>query len=280
MVLVATYLLNYNPIRWEWEGINEAIKQLKQSSSYIDSWSCGNRKNIEVGDRIFIIKLGNEERGIIASGLVHNGWYQDISWDEEKVKAGRLANYIDVDFDIILNPKKNILKYEELQRGKLGEMEWSNQSSGIIIPSDIAIELEKVWSNYNKNVIIQSNNTNRNELIPEEIINSNNYFEGATVKILVNRFERNAEARRVCIQHYGCKCYACKVILADIYGERAKNFIHVHHIVPLRKISTRYKLNPIKDLRPLCPNCHSVIHRYKPEITIDELIQIINENIN
>lgn len=277
---MATYLLNYNPIRWEWEGINEAINQLKQNGSYIDSWSCGNRKNIEVGDRVFVIKLGNEERGIIASGLVYNGWYQDISWDEEKVKAGRLANYIDVDFDIILNPKKNILKYEELQKGKLGNMEWSNQSSGIIIPSEIAIELERVWSNYNNNVTIQNNNTNRNELIPEEIVNSNNYFEGSTVKILVNRFERNAEARRVCIQHYGCKCYACKVTLADIYGERAKDFIHVHHIVPLRKIGKRYKLNPIKDLRPLCPNCHAVIHRYKPEITIEELIQIINENTN
>jgi 5-methylcytosine-specific restriction protein A len=277
---LATYLLNYNPIRWEWEGINEAINQLKQNGSYIDSWSCGNRKNIEVGDRVFVIKLGNEERGIIASGLVYNGWYQDISWDEEKVKAGRLANYIDVDFDIILNPKKNILKYEELQKGKLGNMEWSNQSSGIIIPSEIAIELERVWSNYNNNVTIQNNNTNRNELIPEEIVNSNNYFEGSTVKILVNRFERNAEARRVCIQHYGCKCYACKVTLADIYGERAKDFIHVHHIVPLRKIGKRYKLNPIKDLRPLCPNCHAVIHRYKPEITIEELIQIINENTN
>lgn len=277
---MATYLLNYNPRRWEWEGINEAINQLKQNGSYIDSWSCGNRKNIEVKDRVFVIKLGNEERGIIASGWVWNGWYQDISWDEEKVKIGRLANYIDVDFDIILDPKKNILKYDELQKGKLKEMEWSNQSSGIIVPNDIAVELERVWSDYNNNVIILSNNTSRNELIPEEIVNSNNYFEGAIAKILVNRFERNAQARRICIQHYGCKCYACNVILEDIYGERAKDFIHVHHIVPLRKIGKRYKLNPIKDLRPLCPNCHAVIHRYKPEIEIDELKQIINNNEN
>jgi len=277
MRLLATYLLNYNPKRWEWKDIDIAINQLKQNGSYIDSWSCGNRKNIEVGDRVFVIKLGNEGRGIIASGWVYNGWYQDINWDEEKVKAGRLANYIDVDFDIILNPKKNILKYEDLQKGKLEKMEWSNQSSGIIIPSDIALELEKMWSSYN-NTIIQSKN--RNELIPEEIVNSNNYFEGATVKILVNRFERNAEARRVCIQHYGCKCYVCKVALEDIYGDRAKDFIHVHHVIPLGKIGKEYKLNPIKDLRPLCPNCHAVIHRYKPEITVDELIQIINKQEN
>lgn len=274
---MATYLLNYNPIRWEWKDIDTAINQLKQNGSYIDSWSCGNRKNIEVGNRVFVIKLGTEERGIIASGWVYNGWYQDVSWDEEKVKSGRLANYIDVDFDIILNPKKNILRYEELQKGKLGKMEWSNQSSGIIIPSDIAIELEKIWGSYN-NTIIQSRN--RNELIPEEIVNSNSYFEGATTKILVNRFERNAKARRVCIEHYGCKCHACKVVLEDIYGDRAKEFIHVHHIVSLGKIGKEYKLNPIKDLRPLCPNCHAVIHRYKPEITVDELIKIIKKHGN
>jgi len=34
----------------------------------------------------------------------------------------------------------------------------------------------------------------------------------------------------------------------------------VHHLVPISKIGKKYRVDPIKDLRPVCPNCHAVIH--------------------
>ena len=269
---MATYLLNYNPERWEWKNIELAIKEINETGQYIDSWSCGNRKNIEVGDRVFIIKLGAEPRGIIASGWVHNGWYQDIHWNEEKVRANKLANYIDVDFEVLVNPKYNVLPYEKLQKGKLKNMLWSNQSSGVVIPNDVATELEKIWTNY---VSMKINQVERQDVNQEEIVNADRYCEGAVTTIAVNRFERNAFARSACIQTYGYKCYACGINLEDIYGERAKDFIHIHHTVPLAKVRKEYYVDPIKDLKPLCPNCHAVLHRYKPALTIDELKQII-----
>lgn len=96
-------------------------------------------------------------------------------------------------------------------------------------------------------------------------------YEGALKTIKVNRFERSAVAREACLKHYGYGCSVCEVRLEDVYGDLAKNFIHVHHIVPLSSIAKSYKVNAIKDLRPVCPNCHAMLHRRKEVISIDAL---------
>lgn len=274
---VACYLLTHNPDRWNWEDIDLAIQELNEEGSHITSWSSGNRKNFEIGDRIFIIRLGVEPKGIIASGRVYNGHYKDISWDDEKSKAGILANYIDVQFDVILNPEKeNILLMEKLKIGKLGDMNWSTQSSGITIPRDIEELLEQEWNDINSSRIVGK--SCRSELLAEEIISSDRYFEGAVKSIQVNRYERSSKAREKCIEHHGYNCSVCEVNLKDVYGEIASEFIHVHHKVPLAVIGEKYEIIPIEDLVPICPNCHAIIHRYKPEILIEELKKIIKEN--
>jgi 5-methylcytosine-specific restriction protein A len=56
-----------------------------------------------------------------------------------------------------------------------------------------------------------------------------------------------------------------------MYGEIGKNFIHVHHVKPLSEIDEQYKINPIKDLRPVCPNCHAMLHKRKPAYSIEEI---------
>jgi 5-methylcytosine-specific restriction protein A len=49
----------------------------------------------------------------------------------------------------------------------------------------------------------------------------------------------------------------------------------VHHIVPIAKVGKQYRLNPITDLRPVCPNCHAVIHRSEPPFSIEEVKQML-----
>ncbi|MBP6276640.1 MAG: HNH endonuclease [Limnohabitans sp.] len=55
------------------------------------------------------------------------------------------------------------------------------------------------------------------------------------------------------------------------YGTIGDGFIHVHHVVPLSTIHARYKVDPINDLVPLCANCHSMVHRENPPLTIAQL---------
>ncbi len=108
------------------------------------------------------------------------------------------------------------------------------------------------------------------EKLPEEI-DINDLLEGSTKKISINAYERNPVARKLCIEIYGYKCFICNFDFKAFYGKMGENFIHIHHIIPLSEIGKEYKINPEKDLRPICPNCHAIIHRSKKAKSIEYL---------
>ncbi len=105
----------------------------------------------------------------------------------------------------------------------------------------------------------------------EEVDEKVTYIEGAVCKVTINAYERSPEARKKCIEWYGATCSVCGVSLDELYGDVARGLIHVHHICPLASIGSKYKVDPIKDLRPVCPNCHAVVHRRTPPYTVDEV---------
>lgn len=113
--------------------------------------------------------------------------------------------------------------------------------------------------------------------LPDELYDTISLYEGSKHQILVNAYERNTKARQTCIAHYGTKCFICNFDFADKYGKIGNGYIHVHHIKPLSEINERYEINPIHDLRPVCPNCHAMLHRNKPALSIDELKNIVFE---
>ncbi len=106
---------------------------------------------------------------------------------------------------------------------------------------------------------------------PDEIDNNPAYPEGGRETVTVNAFERNPEARRRCLAHYGYRCSVCGMNLEERYGEAGRELIHVHHLRPLSEIAGPYHVDPITDLRPVCPNCHSVIHRANPPYALDDV---------
>ncbi|QEL55999.1 HNH endonuclease [Chromobacterium paludis] len=114
-------------------------------------------------------------------------------------------------------------------------------------------------------------NGRTNTSIPEEVQNPEKFVEGAAKTIAVNAYERNSKARSACIKHYGAVCAVCDFNFEAAYGAIGKDFIHVHHIVPLSEIRREYELDPVRDLIPICPNCHAVIHLTQPAMSIEEL---------
>src|SRR5215510_687494 len=72
--------------------------------------------------------------------------------------------------------------------------------------------------------------------------------------------ERDPIARQRCIELYGYRCSVCKFTLEEVYGEIGREFIHVHHLRPLSGIAEEYEIDPVEDLRPVCPNCHAMLH--------------------
>jgi len=111
-------------------------------------------------------------------------------------------------------------------------------------------------------------------IYPDELENQT-LSEGAKKQVIVNAYERSLKARQECIKHYGTKCFICGFDFEKKYGEIGREFIHVHHIKPLSEINEEYKVNPIQDLRPVCPNCHAMIHKKKPAYSIEEIKEIV-----
>lgn len=103
------------------------------------------------------------------------------------------------------------------------------------------------------------------------------FFEGEQFNVEQTKYERNPVARQQCIERFGLSCQICFFNFLEKYGPIGEGFIHVHHIVPISEQGGSYEVNPAKDLVPLCPNCHAMIHRKNPPYAIDELKRIYTE---
>jgi len=120
--------------------------------------------------------------------------------------------------------------------------------------------------------------TETESLIAEEISSAEHFIEGAAKTIQVNTYERNQKARQSCLDYYGARCCVCDFDFGKVYGEMFDDFIHVHHLRPVSAIASSYKLNPIEDLRPVCPNCHAILHKKNPPYTIKQVQRMIKMN--
>ncbi len=145
-----TWLLTWNVDRWPWDdeinGYKEVINEIEQVGYSFSKWTCGINKSIQNGDRIFLIKLGSEPKGIVASGHAASDVFEGVHWDEEKRRTGKLARRIYVKFDKLIDYQVNNIFGFDLLKGISDTYKWSSQSSGIEIPASIAEKLERAWA--------------------------------------------------------------------------------------------------------------------------------------
>jgi 5-methylcytosine-specific restriction protein A len=112
------------------------------------------------------------------------------------------------------------------------------------------------------------------DLFPE-VLPSARYREGGAKRVTINAYERNQRAREACIRHHGTRCVVCRLRFENKYGKIGRGFIHVHHIKPLALRQEEYRLDPKKDLVPVCPNCHAMLHTSNPPLSVDELRRLL-----
>ncbi|WP_318642786.1 HNH endonuclease [Flavobacterium ardleyense] len=269
-----SFLFTWNPNKWDWKDLQEDI-ELFGKVGYIDRrWSCGNSKSIQKGDRVFLLKFGEAPRGIMASGYAKSSFYTAPHWDGNE---GKTTNYIDIEFDVIINPHHNNIfdeKYlKKIDPGKV--QEWFPQQSGISIKSEVVETLESQWFDF-----IVSNNHIGQTFLSNDVTNNSTdtFLEGRAKDIVQTRYERNPEARKRCLSYYGYSCQICKFNFETCFGDIGKGFIHVHHINQISKMGGEYSISPINDLIPVCPNCHAMIHSKREPFTIEDIKLRLNNN--
>ena len=104
------------------------------------------------------------------------------------------------------------------------------------------------------------------------------YREGKKKTISSTQYERDGQARASCIAHYGSRCVICNFDFEETYGPAGAGYIHVHHTVPISEREGEYQVDPVEDLKPVCPNCHAMIHLGDRLRSTDEVRDLIGEN--
>ena len=268
---MATFLLTWKPKLYDqWlVDIPELIMEINENGFCKYGWSTGSSKKIQPNDRVFMMKLG-ENPGIVASGWTASDVYEDKHWNP-KAKSKK-ANYVEVDFDTIINPETEAIFPLPLQKNGVyrNQKTWTPQSSGMELHDEVAEKLEKDWANFLRRPVPV-----REISYADEVDFQKTFREGAPKKVTTTVYERKPAARAICIKFYGAVCKVCEFDFSKKYGELGKGFIHVHHLQPKAEIGKSVKLNPIRDLRPVCPNCHAMIHQRKPVYSIEELKMIM-----
>ena len=87
---MTTYLLSWNPIVWKWKNIQANIAKVASNGYSEMQWSTGVTKKIKAGDRVFVMKLGVEPRGIVASGWATS----DVQQSDNYKATSKPALYI------------------------------------------------------------------------------------------------------------------------------------------------------------------------------------------
>ena len=258
---MATFLGTWNPLNWSWEEHGYAAEIARTASGEIvsDTWSLNIRRSgVSIGDRCFILRQGSDMRGIVASGTFTSEIYIGPHYSGED----REQAMAEIDFDTILAPEDR-LPVEDLKATIPGVIWDRLQGSGVQVDPRYEEELEQLWADHCGSVACHS---------PEEEF-AQQYAEGRPMQVWVNRYERSPIARRACIAHHGTTCLVCGLNFEVMYGPKGKDFIHVHHLDPLGSLAKAHMVDPIRDLRPVCPNCHSMLHTSSPPIEIPVLKQ-------
>jgi 5-methylcytosine-specific restriction protein A len=244
---VSTFILTWNP-QLSWRDYEEDLALINDGGEVSGDWSVGHiSRPIAEGDSFFMLRQG-EPRGLVASGVFRSPPFLNDHWDG----SGRQAPYALTEFETILDLEE-VLPLELLEERVPSFQWWGQRQSGIRVKDDAEADLHELWAEHLATLGIDQ------EWVSSEEAEARLYSEGERTTVPVSRIERDPVARQECLDYYGTACSVCGMDFESIYGSLGAGYIHVHHLKPL-SVSGPTKVDPIQDLRPVCPNCHAMLH--------------------
>ena len=87
---MATYLFAWNPALWNWPEMQKDIRQLLRRGHFDTEWNSGRVRNIEVGSRAFLVRVGVPPKGIFGVGHTLTEPVPTPHWRPERAAAGAI----------------------------------------------------------------------------------------------------------------------------------------------------------------------------------------------
>jgi len=140
---MATYLFAWNPSLWNWPDLPKDIRQLRRRGHFDTEWNSGRVRNIEVGSRAFLVRVGVAPKGIFGAGHTLTAPVPTVHWRPEKAAQGAMQQRLTLRLES-LHPLP-LITYDDLAVSPFARFRWGVRSSGVHIPSTLADKLEDLW---------------------------------------------------------------------------------------------------------------------------------------
>lgn len=195
----------------------------------------------------------------------------------EKSLPTLIRRYVRQDFDCIYDDKYSIEELLSISVKLKSDDEILAGNSGYI--SSKAIEAYIRF--YANKIGIELSSIQTPENNPDDNLETDEeegqMVEGRMTEAKILRRQRNRAARQKCLDDSGYTCYVCGFNFEKAYGEIGKNFLEVHHTKPLSTYDDEHPI-PQSELCALCSNCHSMVHRKREVMDVDELKRLFESN--
>lgn len=217
-------------------------------------------------DLVIVVPTGSAKTNIAVYGNATSGQYQP---DGGEPWPGRPDRYrIRVNLEDVRYTTRDRVREAVMEAGRTWAAQWTVLSLAL---DETLLKARSAYPDTTRDPRFSYQVS-----IPGDEKDNNDYIEGSIKQVIVNAYERNAAARQACIDFFKPICVICGFDFEKEYGKVGRGFIHVHHLVPLHKIGEQYKVDPLNDLRPVCPNCHAIIHKKSPPYTIAEVQKMMD----
>ena len=250
-----TYLYTWNPSKWEWIDLPDAIAATEKGEGYEMYWSCGITKSISKNERFLLMRLGVDPKGIVGGGDICSAPYELAHWNQEKKAKGQTALRTDVRFTALAS--RPLVTLDELERS-YPDVSWTPQNGGVSVPEEIAAEILKIIEGDMTAPETDSKKLEQKvrRLRMAPLINRPEGVKSPKkVTRTTEQFERDTSVRAWVLEAAKGKCELCGSD-APFVDDAGLPFLEVHHIIPLADNGK----DVVANAAALCPNCHRKCH--------------------
>lgn len=226
-----SFVLLWNPTLWHWDEQRRlAIQQcILAGGTGSEPWSTGGRtKDIRKGDRVFLLLVGQKERGLVASGHAASHIYFDKHWAANRRDP---APHISVAWDRLLDPPE-ILPWGAIQQAVPGFPE-RYQGGGARLDSLQTLALNALWYEHTNKVSLAS----LGDPSHPEVAASYSYG-------IVKRRNHQQQFRDLLLAAYEPECAVCRFDEVEI--------LEAAHVIP----DSQGGPSTVENGRLMCPNHH------------------------
>lgn len=235
-------MLTWNPAHWPWTGLDDQINELQTEGGVQDKWSCGNRKDLPVGSRVFLFKQGEGSKGIMGTGVTLSNPKDEPHFIPSEAKKGRTAKRVNVRWEIL--NREPLIHLDQLKQRNDPNQNWVFQSSGVEIRDELSNALLSELQIISEKFHIK--------LPPPVDIEESNGPERVLQK--VTRIIRNTSIAQAVKTLHDFKCQICGESLnlgKGIY------YAEAHHLWPLGAPHNGPDIE--ENIICVCPNHHALL---------------------